>query len=70
MMTIHDSLPPNGTDLNFDVDDTERLCANVDLNQPRVHGFVELSEAGDQTDRTLLHVFERIREWTARDCAK
>ena len=50
MMGIHDCLPPNGTDLNFDVDDTERLCANVDLNQPRVHGFVEVSEARHETD--------------------
>jgi len=49
-MSIHDGLPPNGTDLNFDVDDTERLGANVDLNQPGVYGFVEVSEAGHETD--------------------
>ena len=63
-----DRLSANGANLNFDVNDSETLRADVDVDKTRINGFVELSEAGDQTNGTLLHVFERIREWAARDC--
>ena len=41
----HNHLAANGTDLNFDIHDAERLCANVDLDETWVHRFVELSES-------------------------
>ena len=40
----HNHLAANGADLNFDIYDAERLCANVDLDETWVHRFVELSE--------------------------
>ena len=40
-----DRLTPYGADLDFDVDDAERLCANVDLHEAGVDRLVELAEA-------------------------
>jgi len=44
-------LSSNGADLDFDVNNLERLGANVDLDQTRIHRFVELSETRYQTNR-------------------
>ena len=40
-----DLLAANGADLNLDVDNTERLGADVDLHKSRVDRLVELAEA-------------------------
>ena len=42
VVTRDDLLPPNGADLDLNVDDTQRLRANVDLNKTRVDCLVEL----------------------------
>lgn len=47
---IHDRLPSNGTNLDFDIHDFERFSADVNLNQTGIHRFVELTEARDQAD--------------------
>ena len=47
-----DLLAANGADLDLDVDDFERLGADVDLHEARVDGLVELAEAGDEPDST------------------
>jgi hypothetical protein len=46
----HDALPPNRADLDFDVDDLERLGADVDLHETGVDGLVKLPEARDKAD--------------------
>lgn len=43
---IHDGLSSNRTNLNLDVDNTQGLCANVDLNKAGIYRPVELSKAG------------------------
>jgi hypothetical protein len=48
----HYCLSSNGANLDFDVDNAKRLCADVDLDQPRVHRLVELAETRYETDRT------------------
>ena len=47
-------------DLNLDVHNAEGLGADVNLDQTRIHGFVELSEPLDKSDRSLLNAFERV----------
>lgn len=49
---VHDALPANGADLDFDVDDLQRLCADIDLHETRVDRLVELSESRDEADGT------------------
>src|SRR6267154_6358083 len=51
IITSDDSLPADGTDLNFDVDDAQGFRANIDLYETRVDGLVEVAESCDQTDR-------------------
>ena len=51
-MYAHDCLSSNWANLDFDVDDAKGLCTDVDLDQPRVYGLVELSETRYKTDRT------------------
>jgi hypothetical protein len=41
----HDSLSANGADLDLDVDDTQGLCADVDLDQTGIDRLVELTES-------------------------
>lgn len=48
----NDSLPSNSAYLNFDVDNAEPFCTNVDLNKARIYRLVELSETSDKTNRT------------------
>ena len=48
----NDGLSSNWADLDFDVDNTEGLCADVDLDETRVDRLVELSEARNQTNGT------------------
>lgn len=45
IVASNDDLPANGDYLDFDVDNTERLGADVDLDQARVDRLVELAEA-------------------------
>ena len=47
-----DCLATNGTNLDFDVDPTQRLGADVDLDETGVDRLVELSEAGYEADGT------------------
>ena len=63
-------MPANRTILNFDVDHLDTLRADINLDKTRLNSLLVLSEAGDQTDITFLHLFERIRDWAARDYAK
>ena len=62
-----DLLPSNVGDLNLDVHDAKRLSTDVDLNQSRIHGLVELSESLDESDRSLFDVPERVGKGTARN---
>ena len=50
VVTRDDGLTAYGADLDFDVDDAERLCADVDLDEAGVDRLVELSEARDESD--------------------
>lgn len=52
-------LATNRADLDFDVDNTKGLGADVDLYKSGVHGFVELSESRDQTYRTYTPMIQR-----------
>ena len=45
-----DRLSSNRAYLNLDVHNTERLGADVDLDQAGVDGLVELSETGNEAD--------------------
>jgi len=54
-------------ELNFDVNDADLFGADVDVDQSRVDGFVELPESRDQTDGSLLDVLERVGERAAWD---
>jgi len=45
IVASNDDLPANGDYLDFNVHNTERLRADVDLNQARVDRLVELAEA-------------------------
>lgn len=58
MVYAHDSLSSNGADLDFHIDDTQRLRADIDLDQTRVHRLVELSKAGHETHGTFLPLLE------------
>jgi hypothetical protein len=74
VVTCDDGLSSNRADLDFDVDDAERLGTDINLNETRVDGLVELSETGDQANGSCLRnvngVDERWREnrpcWTLR----
>ena len=60
-----DSLPANGADLYFDVHNTERLGADVDVGKTRVDGLVEVSKAGDEPHRpysTTVSVRRYVKE--------
>lgn len=46
------SLSANGTDLNLNIYNTKTLGADVNLDESRIDGFVELSETRNETDRT------------------
>lgn len=35
----HDRLLGNGTELNLDIDDSDTLCADIDIHKTRVHGL-------------------------------
>lgn len=66
-------------------DDPDLLGAHIDLDQPRIDGFVELSESADKTwsisqmsqhvkvdrltDRALVDLLERVGEGTTGDHA-
>ena len=52
VITSNNILATNGCDLNLYIYDLERLGADVYLNKAGVNRFVELSEAGNKTDRT------------------
>jgi len=58
------------SDLNLHVHDAERLGADVNLDQARIHGLVELSESLDETDRSLLNAPEWVGEGAARNGTK
>ena len=62
-----DLLSTNGTDLDFNVDDPKTFGTDVDLDQTGVYTLVELTEARNQADGTLVDVAERVGEWAARD---
>ena len=49
---IHNCLSANWADLNLDIDNSERLGADVYLHQPWVNWFVELAKSWDKTDGT------------------
>lgn len=53
IITSDDGLPANGADLNFDVDNPQVFCADIDLYETRVDRLVEVAEPCDQTNRTL-----------------
>ena len=65
-----DLLPSNVSDLDLDVHDAKRLGADVDLDQSRIDGLVELSESLDKADRSLFDVPEWVGEGTARNGAQ
>ena len=41
-------LTTDGANLDFDIDDAERLCADVDLYKSWIDGLVELAEPRNQ----------------------
>ena len=45
-----DHLPRDSSELNLDVDDPDGFGADVDSDQTRVDGPVELTESADETD--------------------
>ena len=51
---VHNHLPSDGTYLDLDINDPQRFSADIDLDQARVDGFVELAEACDQADRACV----------------
>lgn len=55
------------SDLDFDVHDAKGFGADVNLDQSRVYGLVELSESLDKSDRSLFNASEWVGEGTARD---
>lgn len=46
------SLPSDRSDLDLDIHNTQRFGADVDVDETRVDGPVELAKAGDKTDGT------------------
>lgn len=60
-----DLLTSDLDNLDLDVYGAKGLCADVDPDQSRVHGFVELSEPLNESDRSLLDVSERVGEGAA-----
>lgn len=63
-----DRLSSNRAYLNLDVHNTERLGADVDLDQAGVDGLVELTEASDEADgawqakRFIASIKDEMRE--------
>ena len=47
-----DRLSANRNDLYFDVHDTQRFAADVDLDQAWIDGLIELAEARDESHGT------------------
>ena len=62
-----DLLSTNGTDLDFNVNDPKTFGTDVDLDQTGVYTLVELTEARNQADGTLVDVAEGVGEWAAGD---
>jgi hypothetical protein len=44
----HDRLLGDGTQLDLDIDRPQALTRHVHIDQTRIHGFVELTESGDE----------------------
>ena len=55
-----DRLSANRNDLYFDVHDTQRFAANVDLDQAWIDSLIELAEARDESHGTWERVGESV----------